>query len=136
MKALKLSAPKLSDRSGVPLPSIKSILSGKSQDPRISTLAALAAALNCSVEDLIKEQLTEKELATDDHEYRDRIFRAVIAMVDEVALDKGVNLKDKHQLRKNCIEKLFAYSYHTLKDKENIEIDRVYAEWVFNAENC
>ena len=132
MKALKFSAPKLSDRSGVPLPSIKSILNGKSQDPRISTLTALADALNCSVTDLIGGKTSEEAQPFADHEYRDRIFRAVIEMVDQVAVDKGIRLQDNHAMRKSCIERLFTYSYHTLKDKDEIMIDRVYAEWVFD----
>lgn len=44
----------LSRRSGVPQPVIQCIESGKTQNPRIDTVASLAKALGTSIDDLIR----------------------------------------------------------------------------------
>lgn len=52
MAARKWNAPELARRAGLPLASIKSILQGRSKNPRTSTVTAIARACGCAVEEL------------------------------------------------------------------------------------
>lgn len=51
-----MSQVELSERSGVPQPMISEIETGSVKAPQVPTLYALARALRCTVDDLIKEE--------------------------------------------------------------------------------
>ena len=53
MQAHGLNGPRLAELAGIPLPSVKSILQGRSKSPRGDTLQALANVFNCSMSYLI-----------------------------------------------------------------------------------
>lgn len=55
----KLNQRELSDASGVPQPMISQIETGDVPNPTIKTLYRLAAALKCTVDDLIEEENTK-----------------------------------------------------------------------------
>ncbi len=55
MEKQGVNAVELSKKSGVPQPRISEITSGKTADPRISTLSKLASALNVPIESLVGE---------------------------------------------------------------------------------
>ena len=49
------SQAELSRISGVPQPMISMIITGDTKDPRLSTMAKLAKALRCAIEDISEE---------------------------------------------------------------------------------
>ncbi|MDA0967322.1 MAG: helix-turn-helix transcriptional regulator [Proteobacteria bacterium] len=134
MKENKMSAPKLSKASGVPVPSIKSILSGQSQNPRGSTLTSLSQALNCTIPELLSDEvITNNEPIIDDdinHISADEIFLQILNIIDKIAQDKQIDLSNNHDFKKNCAKRIFD---NTFKSENNKSIDPVYAEWVFES---
>ena len=52
----RMNQRQLSDASGVPQPMISQIETGDVRNPTIGTLYKLAAALKCTVDDLIEEE--------------------------------------------------------------------------------
>ena len=50
-----LTNAKLAELSGVPLGTISKIASGQTKDPQLGALSSIAAALGCSIEDLIED---------------------------------------------------------------------------------
>jgi transcriptional regulator with XRE-family HTH domain len=137
MKANKLSTPKLSASSGVPIPSIKSILSGQSKNPRGSTLISLSKALDCSVQDLMYETevIVQKDANNPkikDHITADEIFINILSIIDKIASEKNIDLSVHHEFKKQCAKRIFDNTINNA-EKTNTSIDPVYAEWVFES---
>lgn len=59
----RLNQRELSDASGVPQAMISQIETGDVKNPTIKTLYRLAAALKCTVDDLVDEEAVENEKA-------------------------------------------------------------------------
>lgn len=51
-RALKLSNPSISQLTGITLPTLNKITAGANTNPTLDTLQALAAALQCTIDDL------------------------------------------------------------------------------------
>lgn len=51
-RALKLSNPRISQLTGITLPTLNKITAGANTNPTLDTLQALAAALQCTIDDL------------------------------------------------------------------------------------
>ncbi len=137
MQMHKLSAPKLAARSGVPLGSIKSILNGQSQNPRATTLEALAKAFDCQIAQLLSENtiIDPANTATTRVAVEDFLFKAAIAKVEEITKNKGVSLEGRDEIKRRCVTKIYQYAMEKL-DNQNSEpkIDNIYAQWVVDRE--
>lgn len=48
MRVLKMTTPQLAEKSGIPISTIRNLFSGASKDPRVSSIAAIIAALGAS----------------------------------------------------------------------------------------
>ena len=65
MKSKKMRAFDLAEASGVPIDTLTKILAGTTMDPRLSTIKAIAEALECSIDEFsdkepeIKDELEE-----------------------------------------------------------------------------
>lgn len=66
---LKLNNKMLSDLSGVPLSTLTKITAGFIDNPKLSTLAAIAAALDCSIDTLIDSEPVEDIKNITDEKY-------------------------------------------------------------------
>jgi len=132
MKENKMSAPKLSKASGVPVPSIKSILRGQSQNPRGTTLTCLSRALNCTIPELLSDEPIGKKQQQDEinHECADEAFIQILRIIDKVAKEKNINLSKHSSFKKQCAKRIFD---NTFKSDKSASIDPVYAEWVFES---
>ena len=70
-KSKKMKIETLSQKSGVPISTLKKILSGVTKDPQIDTIKAIARALECTLEDfddnsnLKNYSAVEKKLVSD-----------------------------------------------------------------------
>lgn len=54
-RALRLSNPRISQLTGITLPTLNKITAGANTNPTLDTLQALAAALQCTIDDLACE---------------------------------------------------------------------------------
>ncbi len=59
-KKLKLTNEKIAELSGVPVQTIERISSGRTANPKLKTLKALAAVFDCSLDDLMNLRDTTK----------------------------------------------------------------------------
>jgi hypothetical protein len=136
MKAHNLSAPMLAERAGVPLGSIKNIVSGTSRSPRGAMLEALAKAFDCDIASLLSESAPLKPSASKQATHiEDHVFKAAITKVEELTTQKGVSLEGKDELKRRCVTRIYQYAMDRAKE-QNAEpkIDNVYAEWVVERE--
>lgn len=140
MNAHRWSAPQLAEYSGVPLPSIKSILYGHSTNPRASTLQALADAFSCPVTELLKEVDTGYVVIKPPvYESRpvlgnEELVKAAIRMIDHAAIKLGIDLSDQEDLKTTCVEKLVAFAMECAKEYgQEARIDPVFARWLLQS---
>ena len=136
MKESKLSAPKLANASGVPLPSIKSILNGQSKNPKATTLIALSNALDCMISDLLSEHMkdvgeTNNEIVNDNASISaDIIYLSILKLIDDIAMKKDIDISNNRKLKKKCADRIFTY----VSSESHETIDPVYVEWVLDSE--
>lgn len=57
-KKLKMTSEQVAQKAGIPVATIERIASGRTQNPNLKTLKALAAVFECSLDDLINLQDT------------------------------------------------------------------------------
>lgn len=144
LKAYEWSAPKLAKYSGVPLPSIKSILHGHSSNPRQKTLKALARAFNCSVADFnaspdapvnVKKSGQFSEMPPLSKTKEEELVKAAICLVDEVARDKNFDLIGRDELKGIYVCKLVEFAMGRAEnDDVETKVDKVYAQWLVGQE--
>lgn len=123
-KVNKMSTRKLSEASGVKFDSIKSILSGQSQNPRIHTLSALAGALGCTV-DILTTSAPE-DLSASREDLEDKLFRNAIDITEKIAKELDVEVAGNNDLKAKCAYKIYEYA---IEKSNSPEIDEVYAKW-------
>ncbi len=144
MKAYKWSAPKLAERAGLPLPSIKSILHGQSHTPRAKTMQALAKAFNCPLSELeqspeapvnLKWSPRDVDLPAIGSIREEELVKTAIRVVDEIAAQKEFDLTGKDDLRQLYVNKLVDFAIDGITSSADIpKIDRVYANWLIGKE--
>lgn len=94
-KSKKMKIETLSQKSGVPISTLKKILSGATKDPQIDTIKAIARALECTLEDfddnsnLKNYSAVEKKLIAD---YRklDDYSKEVVQVVIRKELERNI----------------------------------------------
>jgi len=127
MKERGWSTVTTSERSGIPVVTIKSIIYGKSSGQRITTLEKLAKAFDCTVNDLITD--------TDAKESKNGQFNADLLKecldAVEIYLEKKNLIYKKEKVMK-VIENLS--SLFSKKKNKNIPytIDDDVIEWIIN----
>lgn len=131
MKERKLSAPKLAERSGVPLGSIKSIINGVSKSPRAVTLEALARAFDCNITDFLSNgpaSLNQEELSD---KAKDGLIKECLKIVEEIAENEGISFVDNDERKLTCAKKAYNYAIEKFEEGERpLQPDRVYTMWV------
>lgn len=108
MKILKITTPQLADKSGVSANTIRNLFSGASKDPRVSSIAAIIAALGASYDIFygIKpaEQKSDIESRLTDLEERIMFKRG---RIDELGLENerlraennaNIKLVERHEI--------------------------------------
>lgn len=143
MKEYKWSAPKLSERSGVPLPSLKSILHGQSKNPRKTTINALANAFNCEVSEFelapdapveVRKRVSIEDVPVLEKAHEEELVKTAIFIIDEIAVKKGFELAGRDDLREAYVGKLMEFALENSRPGEQPKIDRVYASWLVGQE--
>ena len=94
-KSKKMKIETLSQKSGVPISTLKKILSGATKDPQIDTIKAIARALECTLEDfddnsnLKNYSAVEKKLIADYRKLDDH-SKEVIQVVIRKELERNI----------------------------------------------
>lgn len=65
-KKLKLTNEKIAQQAGIPVATVERISSGRTQNPNLKTLRALAAVFECSLDDLMNLKDTTKPYYLDE----------------------------------------------------------------------
>lgn len=119
--------------AGLPQNAVRNILEGRSQNPTITTLHAIAKVLNCSLDELIgnlsnanvaitKSNNSEKHL--DNIEWNPDLFYSITEAI--IAHLKQINLQPKLPQILFFIEESYVYSM----TKKNKQIDLPFIEWL------
>lgn len=132
---IKISA--LARAAEIPRDSIKSILQGKSKNPRGTTLEALSRAFNCDIGELISEtpitRTKKPERVEHDQDIEDSLFKEALEIVDEITRINKISFEGQDKLRGKCVSSVYQYAMERSK-KLSVPptIDPVYAEWVIS----
>jgi len=114
-----------SEKSGIPLPTIKSIIYGKSVNQRIATLEKLAKAFDCSVGDLIDDN---GDIGNEKVDLE--LFKECLDAVETYLLKNSLEFsKDKTM---KIIDSLFSLAFR--KKKKNVPhlADDETIEWIID----
>nr|DAL40754.1 MAG TPA_asm: LAMBDA REPRESSOR (TRIPLE MUTANT)/DNA COMPLEX-DNA COMPLEX, DOUBLE HELIX, TRANSCRIPTION-DNA.1A [Caudoviricetes sp.] len=84
-----LSLQQISDRSGVPLPTVRDVFNGRTQAPRADTLVAIVHALDGSLDDLFSPAFVPPEGSHDLHSI----------MIDYLRAEVESQRRELHRLR-------------------------------------
>lgn len=127
MKERGWSTVTTSERSGLPVVTIKSIIYGKSSGQRITTLEKLAKAFDCTVNDLITDTDAKE---SKNGQFNADLFKECLDAV-EIYLEKKNLIYKKEKVMK-VIENLS--SLFSKKKNKNIPytIDDDVIEWIIN----
>ncbi|WP_039454886.1 helix-turn-helix domain-containing protein [Candidatus Jidaibacter acanthamoebae] len=119
--------------AGLPQNAVRNIVEGRSQNPTITTLHAIARALNCSLDELIGN-LSSSNVAgfnsnkADKHldsiEWNPDLFHKITEAI--IAYIKEINLQPKLPQILFFIEESYVYSV----TKKNNEFDPQFIEWL------
>ena len=116
-KSKKMKIETLSQKSGVPISTLKKILSGATKDPQIDTIKAIARALECTLEDfddnsnLKNYSAVEKKLIADYRKLDDH-SKEVVQVVIRKELERNIPSEPNYD---NIIPiKIYQVSYYDM----------------------
>lgn len=134
MKEQNLSAGKLAKRAGIPTASVKSIIQGRSKNPRSNTLQALADAFNCTIPDLLGNKALPKKKPiklTKTSQNDVTLFKDAIAVIEQMASEKSMDLQGHESLKEQYVNYIYHYAKERAAEtKSPPSIDRVFARWI------
>ncbi len=138
-----LTAYALEKRAGLKPSAVNNIIYGKSKNPSIEILKAIAKALNCSVSDLIGERVTNFTQSIE-HETAIRRVNTIHVTNLESFSNNELYTNCLHTVAKllhkkkifigkeeiiSCIDEIYLYS--TKKNFKN-QVDQHFAEWILD----
>jgi len=116
---------KTSQISSVPEITIKSIIYGKSNNPKLETLEKLAKAFDCSIGELTQKQATIKNSNNKD-DFDLKLFNIASKEVEKYLIDKKINFD------KNKTIKLINSVYSLMQTKNTKKTDDEIIDWIIN----
>lgn len=127
MKEQKITVQELSNRSGVPFASIKSIRQGLSKNPRGDTLRALSTALGCTIDELDQSDVVNPNIPNMNH--NTQLFKRASIVIDEISLKSNSALEENNRSR--CIHQLYNFALESAEEMKNVaKIDPTFAQWL------
>lgn len=106
--------------AGVKPGSVQNILYGRSKNPGIDTLVAIANALNIPLDELRDGSFSFSKIST---AWDIDLYTKSTEMVRDILHNDSVTLNKKEFL--DCVDKIYEYSKESLKDK----VDLTFAKW-------
>lgn len=128
LSAQNMTAAELERRTGIPH-AVVNILHGRSKNPSLKTVQAIAKELNCSVEDLLAEDIqhaqeNKQRANTCNILLYEQVFTAVIKCVREL------HLQPSPELMANWLTDIYLYSLGSPEQK----VDLRFVQWQLSKE--
>ena len=124
MIAKGLSAYNLEQQAGLRSSAVQNILSGRSKNPGIDTLTAIAKILECSIDELIKEEVSFNGPPPSFHPWDGRLYNLSLELILKLCKSKGTPISKEIALK--YAEEVYAYSINA-----NRKIpDKSFAKWI------
>jgi len=114
-----------SQKSSVPQITIKSIIYGKSINPKLETLEKLAKAFDCNINELTQKHISIKTSNNND-DFDLKLFNIASGEVEKYLTNKKINFD------KNKTIKLINSVYSLMQTKNNKKIDDEMINWIIN----
>jgi len=131
-----LSVHALEKQAGLKSSAIHNILYGRSKNPSVKVIKAIAAALDCEISELINDEnpkATERDSEHLDHtrpgggegiQWNSKLYLKSFEKVSTFLKSKGSSVTKEKTL--NIVDEVYAYSNKTGRD----EVDSYFAEWL------
>lgn len=116
-----------SQRSGIPEVTIKSIIYGKSNNQKLTTLEKFAKAFGCSVSDLIADKPNQEDENNNDKNFDQKLFNKASKNVEKYLSTKDINFDKSKTL------KIIDAVYSLMQRKKNEEVDDSMIEWIIES---
>ena len=113
-----------SQRSGIPEVTIKSIIYGKSNNQKLTTLEKFAKAFGCSVSDLIADKPNQEDENNNAKNFDQKLFNKASKNVEKYLRAKDLNFDKSKTI------KIIDAVYSLMKKQKTEEIDGVMIEWI------
>ncbi len=113
-----------SQRSGIPEVTIKSIIYGKSNNQKLTTLEKFAKAFGCSVSDLIADKPNQEDENNNAKNFDQKLFNKASKKVEKYLSAKDINFDKSKTI------KIIDAVYSLMKKQKTEEIDSVMIEWI------
>ncbi len=131
-----LSAFQLEKKVGLKRSAVYNILYGKSKNPGIDVMIAVADGLDCSLNDLVREEFDNKRVKEEiksnpSYLYLEKtpenplLYAQALLCTSKLLEKKQIAIS--RQTTMECIEEIYNYA---IKSKKG-EIDEFFAEWLF-----
>lgn len=128
-----LSIREVERRAGLNRSALSNILEGKSKNPTLHTLYALAAVLDCSLSDFIESPLRREE-PPEDFQPKVQLALPTLAPLLHQVMDvvdncfKSIDCEPNLDQFWGCVKKVYVHAL----ENHNHEIDTSYAEWLID----
>ena len=128
-----LSIREVERRAGLNRSALSNILEGKSKNPTLHTLYALAEVLECSLSDFIESPLVREEPKEDVHPKVQLTLPTLVPLLHQVmdiveGCFKTIDCEPNLDQFWGCVKKVYI---HYLENHDR-EIDMSYAEWLID----
>ncbi len=133
MESKNLTASSVEKKSGLKVSAVRNILAGKSTNPGIETLVAIAEILECSADDLLgiesKNPFSSPtkghtKKATESHAWNSDLYKDALQVVDKLLAERNISLNVEQVL--NIIKEVYLYSI----SGNDFKADKKFAKWV------
>jgi DNA-binding Xre family transcriptional regulator len=119
-----------SQRSGLPEITIKSIIYGKSNNQRLSTLEKLAKAFECSINELIDNKINQKDEKNNAKNFDKKLHDKASNDVAKYLSTKGINFDNQKTVK--LIAALYSLMIKSKNKEIKISIDEGMIEWIID----
>ena len=116
-----------SQRSGIPEVTIKSIIYGRKNNQRLTTLEKFAKAFGCSISDLIEDKPNQEGENNNDKNFDQKLFNKASKNVEKYLSTKDINFDKSKTI------KIIDAVYSLMKKQKTEEIDSVMIEWIIES---
>ncbi len=123
MEERNLTARELERVAGLKISAVTNILTGKSKNPRADTLYNIAEVLNCSVDDLMSEDLPSYSSLIVD-KWNLSLFMSAAEIVDQCVQEKKKDIPFPAIIK--MIKEVYSYSL----SRGELKADPIFARWV------
>ena len=116
-----------SQRSGIPEVTIKSIIYGRKNNQKLTTLEKFAKAFGCSVSDLIADKPNQEGENNNAKNFDQKLYNKASKKVEKYLRAKDINFDKSKTL------KIIDAVYSLMKKQKTEEIDSVMIEWIIES---